>query len=169
MNRDDYRKIKSFSKQEMERWLGLEQNIMYNKLRQQFESAYKDELDSSVQNFITAIAYTLHYNDDIHLQHDELASFMDDLFVSVEMFRKGEYKPEEYEEQLKEDGIEIAKYDYDKLYRQNREELEKIYKPYAERNKKAIKHIEDFIANSPEPNANLGDLQSIIDILEGVL
>lgn len=169
MNRDDYRKIKSLSKTEMERWLSLEKNMIYNNLRKQFEEAYKSELDNSIQNFITAIAYTLHYNDDVHLQNDELASFMDDLFVSVDLFRKGEYKPEEYEEQLKEDGIIIEKYDYDKLYKQNREELEKIYKPYAIRNKKAIKHIEDFIANSPEPKVNIKDLQSIIDILEGVL
>ena len=55
MNRDDYRKIKSFSKTEMERWLQLEQNITYNKLRKIFEQEYHDELDSSIQNFITII------------------------------------------------------------------------------------------------------------------
>lgn len=118
LSRDEYRKIKSFSKEEMEKWLQITQNSMYNSLRKMFNDEYKDELDNSVQNFITAIAYTLHFNEDISLQHDELNSFMEDLFVSVEMFRKGEYNPEDYREQLRDDGIEIAHYDYDRLYRE---------------------------------------------------
>ena len=109
LSRDEFRTLKGFSKEQMEKWLQGYYNVTYNSLRKEFNDVYKDELDSSVQNFITAIAYTLHYNEDVHLQHDELNSFMEDLFVSVEMFRKGEYNPEEYREQLREDGIEIAK------------------------------------------------------------
>ena len=116
LSREEYRRMKGYSKEEMERYLQLYYNSMYNTLRKEFNDNYKDELDSSVQNFITAIAYTLHYNEDINLKNDELASFMDDLYVSVELFRTGEYNPEDYREQLREDGIEIAKYDYDRLY-----------------------------------------------------
>ena len=94
LSRDEFRNLKSFSREQMEKWLQGYYNVTYNSLRKEFNDAYKDELDSSVQNFITAIAYTLHYNEDVHLQHDELNSFMEDLFVSVEMFRKGEYRPE---------------------------------------------------------------------------
>ena len=127
LSRDEYRKIKSFSKEEMEKWLQITQNSMYNSLRKMFNDEYKDELDSSVQNFITAIAYTLHFNEDISLQHDELNSFMEDLFVSVEMFRKGEYNPEDYREQLRDDGIEIAHYDYDRLYREKDAPYKEMY------------------------------------------
>lgn len=136
LNRDEYRIIKSMSKEQMEKWLYNRNVTMYNALRKEFNDAYKDELDSSVQNFITAIAYTLHYNEDVHLQHDELNSFMEDLFVSVEMFRKGEYNPEDYREQLREDGIEIAKYDYDRLYREKDA-------PYKEKYEKLIKFLEE--------------------------
>ena len=136
LNRDEYRTIKSMSKEQMEKWLYNRNVTMYNALRKEFDDAYKDELDSSVQNFITAIAYTLHFNDDVHLQNDELAGFMDDLFVSVDMFRKGEYKPEEYEEQLREDGIEIAKYDYDRLYREKDA-------PYKEKYEELVKFIKE--------------------------
>ena len=141
LSRDEFRHLKSFSKEQMEKWLQGYYNITYNSLRKEFEEAYKDELDSSIQNFITAIAYTLHYNEEAHLQRDELASFMDDLFVSVDMFRKGEYRPEEYEEQLKEDGIEIAKYDYDRLYREkdapSRKKYEELVKFLNETKSKA--------------------------------
>ena len=136
LSRDEFRHLKSFSKEQMEKWLQGYYNITYNSLRKEFEEAYKDELDSSIQNFITAIAYTLHYNEEAHLQRDELASFMDDLFVSVDMFRKGEYKPEEYKEQLKEDGIEIAKYDYDRLYREKDA-------PYKEKYEELVKFLEE--------------------------
>ena len=147
LSRDEFRHLKSFSKEQMEKWLQGYYNITYNSLRKEFEEAYKDELDSSIQNFITAIAYTLHYNEEAHLQRDELVSFMDDLFVSVDMFRRGEYRPEEYEEQLKEDGIEIAKYDYDRLYREKdapyKEKYEELVKFLNETKSKA-KIIEDI-------------------------
>lgn len=136
LSRDEFRHLKSFSKEQMEKWLQGYYNITYNSLRKEFEEAYKDELDSSIQNFITAIAYTLHYNEEAHLQRDELASFMDDLFVSVDMFRKGEYRPEEYKEQLKEDGIEIAQYDYDRLYREKDA-------PYKEKYEELVKFLEE--------------------------
>lgn len=61
---------------------------------------------------------------------------MDDLFVSVDMFRKGEYKPEEYRDQLKEDGIEIAEYDYDRLYREKDA-------PYKEKYEELVKFIKE--------------------------
>ena len=136
LNRDEFRNLKSFSREQMEKWLQGYYNITYNSLRKEFNDAYKDELDSSVQNFITAIAYTLHYNEDVHLQHDELNSFMEDLFVSVEMFRKGEYRPEEYREQLKEDGIVIAEYDYDRLYREKDA-------PYKEKYEQLVKFLNE--------------------------
>lgn len=136
LNRDEYRTIKGMSKEQMEKWLYNRNVAMYNSLRKEFNDAYKDELDSSVQNFITAIAYTLHFNDDTHLQNDELASFMDDLFVSVDMFRKGEYRPEEYRDQLREDGIEIAEYDYDRLYREKDA-------PYKEKYEELVKFIKE--------------------------
>ena len=147
LSRDDFRRIKSFSKEEMEKWLQVYYNNTYNGLRKLFNEEYKDELDSSVQNFITAIAYTLHYNEDVSLAHDELAGFMDDLFVSVEMFRKGEYNPEEYREQLREDGIEIAHYDYDRLYREKdapyKEKYDKLVEFLKETKSKA-KIVEDI-------------------------
>ena len=145
LNRDEYRNLKSFSREQMEKWLQGYYNVTYNSLRKEFESSYKDELDSSIQNFITAIAYTLHYNEEVHLQRDELVSFMDDLFVSVDMFRRGEYRPEDYREQLREDGIEIAKYDYDRLYREKDA-------PYKEKYDKLVEFL-----NETKPKAKIVD------------
>lgn len=156
LSRDEFRTLKGFSKDQMEKWLQGYYNITYNSLRKEFEDAYKDELDSSVQNFITAIAYTLHYSEDAHLQHDELNSFMEDLFVSVEMFRKGEYNPEEYREQLREDGIEIAKYDYDRLYREKDA-------PYKEKYNKLV----EFLKNTKSKAKVIDDIKLLMEIKNG--
>lgn len=153
LSRDEYRKIKNYSKEEMERWLQLEYNITYNVLRKEFNDAYKDELDSSVQNFITAIAYTLHFSEDVQLQHDELASFMNDLFVSVDLFRKGEYNPNDYREQLKSDGIEIAEYDYDKLYREKDA-------PYKEKYNKLV----EFLNNTKSKAKIVNEIKELMEI-----
>lgn len=159
LNRDEYRKIKGYSKSEMERWLQLEQNIMYNTLRKQFDNAYREELDSSIQNFLYAIAYTLHYNEDVSIDADKMASFMDDLFVTVDMFRRGEYKPADYEEALKEDGVVFNPYDYDKIYREN-------IGPIKDRNTQASKAIADLVL-SGEATVEVTELQKVLDILEG--
>ena len=151
LSRDEFRTLKGFSKEQMEKWLQGYYNVTYNSLRKEFNDVYKDELDSSVQNFITAIVYTLHYNEDVHLQHDELNSFMEDLFVSVEMFRKGEYNPEDYREQLREDGIEIAKYDYDRLYREKDA-------PYKEKYDKLV----EFINNTKSRAKIVEELKEIL-------
>ena len=155
LSRDEFRTLKGFSKEQMENWLQGYYNVTYNSLRKEFESAYKDELDSSVQNFITAIAYTLHYNEDVHLQHNELNSFMEDLFVSVEMFRKGEYNPEEYREQLREDGIEIAKYDYDRLYREKDA-------PYKEKYDKLVK----FLNETKSKAKIINEIKELLEVKE---
>lgn len=147
LSRDEFRNLKSFSKEQMEKWLQSYYNVTYNSLRKKFESVYEDELDNSVQNFITAIAFTLHFSEHTNLQKDELSDFMEDLFASVEMFRKGEYNPEEYRDQLREDGIEIAKYDYDRLYREKdapyKEKFEKLAK-FLEETKSKAKIVDDI-------------------------
>ena len=159
MNRQDYRRIKSFSKEEMERWLYYEQIRIQNAVRKQYDDMYHDELDNSIQNFLFAIAYTLHFSDSINLQKDELSSLMDDLFVSVDMFRKGEWKPEDYENALKEDGITFSEYDYSKIYK----EKENVYKLVNEDTKKLI---EDWIKNNEDKQVTVEDLKLIIDRLE---
>lgn len=153
LNRDEYRNLKSFSREQMEKWLQGYYNVTYNSLRKEFESSYKDELDNSIQNFITAIAYTLHYNEEVHLQRDELVSFMDDLFVSVDMFRRGEYRPEDYREQLREDGIEIAKYDYDRLYREKDA-------PYKEKYDKLV----EFLNETKSKAKVIDEIKELLDL-----
>ena len=115
--------------------------------------------NNQIQNFLYAIAYTLHYNEDVAIDSDKMASFMQDLFVTVDLFRTGDYKPEDYNEALKEDGVEFKPYDYDRIYREN-------IGPVTERNTNASKAITDLIL-SGKTEIDVNELQKVLEILEG--
>lgn len=124
LSRDEYRKIRSMSKEGMEKWLESRNVSIYNSLRKEFENKYQEELTCSIDCFITAIAYTLHFSEETHFGQKRLSSFIEDMLVTVDMFRTGEYKPEEYEEELKKAGIKINSYDYSRIYKQRLKEME---------------------------------------------
>ena len=166
LTRDEYRTIKNMSREEMSKWIRYHNSMMSTKIQSDYQQIYDRELSNAIQNFIIAIVYTLHYNEDLHLQHDELDSFMDDLFYSVDYFRTGEYKPEDYVEQLKGDGIFIPNYDYQKLYTEYGERIEKQYTPYVNRNNKAIEWINNKISTG-NTDINLSELQELQNILGG--
>lgn len=143
MNRDEYRKIKSFSKNEMERWLTYDRNMVYNQLRKEFEKHYTDELQCSIDNFIISIAYTLHFNESCKFGQKRLSDFMEDMLVTVDMFRTGEYKPQDYKDELQQAGIKIDTYDYAKLYKEHDAMVRKEYESKISNMEKYIKELEE--------------------------
>lgn len=159
LSREDYRRIKGYSKEEMTRWLDYHENMLYNLIRKDFEKAYQDEIENSVSNFLIAIWYTLHYNEEVHLNRDELASFMDDLYVSVDLFRKGEYKPDDYKQQMEEDGIKFTPCDYTKIYREKEGKYQKA-------NQNAKEFINVLLERVMEPNVSKEELKILLDRLE---
>lgn len=52
-----------------------------------------------------ALAYTLSFNEKTKFGVDRLTDFLDDFFVTVDMFSSGEYSPEDYAKQLAKKGI----------------------------------------------------------------
>lgn len=159
LSREDYRRIKGYSKEEMTRWLDYHENMLYNLIRKDFEKAYQDEIENSVSNFLIAIWYTLHYNEEVHLNRDELASFMDDLYVSVDLFRKGEYKPDDYKHQMEEDGIKFTPCDYSKIFREKEGKYQKA-------NQKAKEFVNVLLEKVMEPNVSKEELKILLDRLE---
>ena len=159
LSREDYRRIKGYSKEEMTRWLDYHENMLYNLIRKDFEKAYQNEIENSVSNFLIAIWYTLHYNEEVHLNRDELASFMDDLYISVDLFRKGEYKPDDYKQQMEEDGIKFTPCDYSKIFREKEGKYQKA-------NQNAKEFINVLLERVMEPNVSKEELKILLDRLE---
>jgi len=75
----------------------------------EFSRAYKQELDKAINNFIVTIVYTLHFNEKTKFGRERIKDFMDDLFSTIELYTTEEYKPEEYIEILRKDGIIVRK------------------------------------------------------------
>ena len=112
MDRNELRRLQKAAKDKDIRKLGEWASQFENQMRQEFDRAYHDELENSINNFCTAIAYTAHFSEETRLDKDKLPSFMEDLFVTIDMFRTGEYKPEEYREELEKNGIYDDTYKY---------------------------------------------------------
>lgn len=78
-----------------------------DQVRQEYENAFQKEVSEAIDNFCVAIAYALHFSEKTKFGEKRIKEFLDDTFVTVDMFRKGEYNPEDYKKQLAESGITI--------------------------------------------------------------
>jgi hypothetical protein len=77
-------------------------------VRQEYENAFQKELADAIDNFILAIVYALHFSESTKFGKKRIKNFTDDLFSTVDMFRIGEYSPDEYRKILSDDGIDIC-------------------------------------------------------------
>lgn len=80
-----------------------------NQLIDQYELAFKNELDKAIDNFILTIVYTLHFNEKTKFGSARIKDFMQDLFATIDLFTTEEYTAEEYKKILEKDGILIHK------------------------------------------------------------
>lgn len=78
-------------------------------LCQQYEKAFEDELADSLDNFIITIVYTLHFHESTKFGKKRIEEFMRDLLETVDMFKRGEAVPEDYQKALKDEGIIVKK------------------------------------------------------------
>lgn len=138
INREEFRKIKSMNKDELDKWISRREAIIYTTLRKEFEKDYNNQLSGAVDVFTTAIAYSLHFGGDTKFGQKRMTSFLEDLFVTIDMFRTGEYNPNDYKEALEKAGIKINCYDYSKLYK----DVEDKYKEQIEKKDEYIKELE---------------------------
>lgn len=135
MDRNELRRLEKAArdknKQKLFEWASQFETQLRNALDKEYEEKYKKDLQNAIDIFSIAIAYTLHFSESIRLGAKRLPEFMEDLYVTVDMFRTGEYKPEDYKKELESCGIYIenAKYGEDNhnlLYNKYDEVREKI-------------------------------------------
>ncbi len=76
-----------------------------DKIKKFYGDKFEHDLKQSIEWYIIAIAYTLHFNEKCKFGKKRLQDVMDDLVATVDMFNRGEYSPDDYVQQLKDDGI----------------------------------------------------------------
>lgn len=121
INRNELRRLEKAArekdKSKLADWIKNFENYIDNNFRRDYMKAFQEELNHSIENIFTAVVYTLYYSEENYIDKNNLADFMADLFVSLDMFRTGEYTPEEYKDQLAEERVTIANYDSDMIYK----------------------------------------------------
>lgn len=76
-------------------------------IRQEYEKAFEKSLANAIDDYVVAIAYALRFSEKTKFGEKRIKEFLDDVFISIDMFRTGEYDPEEYKQQLIDSGINI--------------------------------------------------------------
>ena len=113
VTRDEIRRlqkaVKDNNKQKLWEWA-----IQFEKqISQEYEKVLEKEIQSqlaeSIDIFILTIIYTLHFNEKTRFGDKRISDFMEDLFETVDMFKRGEAVPDDYRKQLADDGIIIKK------------------------------------------------------------
>lgn len=123
INRNEVRRLEKAArekdKKHLVEWADSLEERIYQDLQRQLEARYSLELANSVDTIMVAVAYALYFSEENSINRDNIADFMEDLFVTIDLYRTGEYRPEDYVEQLKSVGITLDRYDYDKIYKQH--------------------------------------------------
>lgn len=98
-------------------WIRAFESQLDNKYRYDYEKAYQLEINNTIQNTFSAIVYALYFSEENYIDKENIADFMADLFVTLDMFRTGEYTPKEYKDILAKERISIDDYDSDLIYK----------------------------------------------------
>lgn len=118
LNREELRRLEKAAREKDKKHL-MEWAMAYEgMIRKEYEKAYEDEVQNAIDNFLVAIVYTLHFSEKTKFGPKKLPEFMEDLMVTIDMYRTGEYKPDEYLEELAKNGVTFEKHDWNKIYRE---------------------------------------------------
>lgn len=80
-------------------------NKIESELRIKYQEKFQKELAKSIDYFIVAIMYALHFSEKTRFGQKRIDEFIDDITATVDMFTRGEYSPEDYVRELEKDKI----------------------------------------------------------------
>ena len=111
INRDEIRRLEKAAREKDKKHLvewakKYEQQIEFI-MRQFYEKMYQEEINDSINNFIFAVAYTAFFSEETNLNNETLPEFMSDLFATIDMYRTGEFTPQEYVKELSDNGFVV--------------------------------------------------------------
>ena len=117
MNKEEFKRLeradtkarKRGNKQALYDWgMQLENQLMDN-LTKQYEERFKKELLEAIDSFLISLMYVLHFSEKTKFGPKRLNEVMKDVTATVDMFKTGQYTPDEYREILAKDGIYLNK------------------------------------------------------------
>lgn len=109
INKDEIRRLERAARDKNKEKLVDWATQFEEQMRAEYEREYKKELGTSIDNFILTVVYTLHFNEATKFGNKRIKSFVNDLFETVDMFRRGEAVPDDYRKELAEDKIYVIR------------------------------------------------------------
>ena len=118
LNRNEIRRLekaaKSKDKTKLKEWAEQFENQIILAL----DKVYNQEIQNSIDNMLIAILYSLYYSEETYIKKENIAEFMNDLFVTIDLYRTGEYTANEFKQQLEKVGVLLTNtYDYNYIYK----------------------------------------------------
>lgn len=101
------RKLTIFQKQAINEFAKEYEKTVISEYRREFEQKFEENLGKSIDRYLIAIAFTLHFGESTKFGVKRLGSIMRDLQATVELLGKKEYTAKEYLKMLKDDKIDI--------------------------------------------------------------
>lgn len=105
LERADDKAHKKKSREPLYEWGMQLERQLEDKIRKFYEEKFRKDMSKSIEWYIIAIAYTLHFNEKCKFGRKRLQDIMEDLTATVDLFGTKEYTAEDYLQQLKDDGI----------------------------------------------------------------
>lgn len=101
------RKLTIFQKQAIDGWAKEYEKTVISEYRREFEQEFEENLGKSINHYLIALAFTLHFGETTRFGNKRLSSVMRDLQETVELFSKKEYRAKDYLKMLKDDHIDM--------------------------------------------------------------
>lgn len=131
LNRNEIRRLEKAAREKDKKHLLEWARRFEDSIRRIFEKEYQDEIQTSIDNFMIAVAYTLYFSEETVIKDKkDVGEFMSDLFSTLDLYRTGEYNPQEYKDILNKVGVFFDEYDYSKLYKNKLDKLDRLIKKY---------------------------------------
>lgn len=117
MNKDEFNRLdrakqkadKKKSQQPLYDWaIQLEQQLS-DKTKKFYEERYEEHMRISIEWYLIAMMYVLHFNEKTKFGAKRLQDVMNDIQATAVLFGK-EYSADDYIQQLKDDGIELSEF-----------------------------------------------------------
>lgn len=131
LNRNEIRRLEKAAREKDKKHLLEWARRFEDSIRRIFEKEYQDEIQTGIDNFMIAVAYTLYFSEETVIKDKkDVGEFMSDLFSTLDLYRTGEYNPQEYKDILNKVGVFFDEYDYSKLYKNKLDKLDRLIKKY---------------------------------------
>lgn len=101
------RNLTIFQKQAINEWAKEYEKTVISEYRREFEQLFEDNLGKSINHYLIAIAFVLHFGEATKFGAKRLGSVLRDIQETVDLLGRKKYTAEEYLQMLKDDKIDI--------------------------------------------------------------